>query len=139
MLRGVLLGGGAVIVVTALAATAIAAEPPLSREDRQGGVTVTATLLSPLTADEPLRVKVAREPISGAEPVLSRVGAPLGHAAGRWRGVSVAIHVVSNGLMLVGLLMMGAGWRRIHRAQGALVTDGPYAWVRHRSTRGSSS
>jgi protein-S-isoprenylcysteine O-methyltransferase Ste14 len=45
--------------------------------------------------------------------------------------MSVIVHVISNGLMLAGLLLMGAGWHRIHRAQGALVTDGPYGSVRH--------
>ena len=33
--------------------------------------------------------------------------------------------------MLAGILLMGAAWHRIHGAKGALVTDGPYAWVRH--------
>ncbi|HSD31035.1 MAG TPA: isoprenylcysteine carboxylmethyltransferase family protein [Gemmatimonadales bacterium] len=64
---------------------------------------------------------------------------PFSHASGHlWIALlgggawmSVVIHAVSNGLMLAGLLLMGAGWHRIHRAQGALVTDGPYAWVRH--------
>lgn len=64
---------------------------------------------------------------------------PFSHASGHlWitllgggAWMSVVIHVVSNGLMLAGILLMGAGWHRIHRAKGALVTDGPYAWVRH--------
>src|SRR3990170_4119815 len=45
--------------------------------------------------------------------------------------MSAVIHLVSNGLMLAGLLLMGVGWYRIHRARGELVTDGVYAWVRH--------
>lgn len=45
----------AIVVLTALVADA---EPILSRQDRRGGVTVTATLMSPATTDEPLRVKV---------------------------------------------------------------------------------
>ena len=45
--------------------------------------------------------------------------------------MSVLIHLVSNGLMLAGLLLIGGGWRRIHGAHGALVTDGVYARVRH--------
>lgn len=34
-------------------------------------------------------------------------------------------------VMLGGLVLMGAGWRRIHRARGELVTDGVYARMRH--------
>lgn len=49
----------AIVVLTAPAADAVAAEPTLSRQDRQGPATVTATLLAPVTADGPLRVKVA--------------------------------------------------------------------------------
>ena len=37
---------GVIAVLTVLAVNAIAVEPTLSREDRRGGVTVTATLLS---------------------------------------------------------------------------------------------
>jgi hypothetical protein len=47
-----------VVILTALATNAIGAEPTLSRENRRGGVTVTATLLAPATAGGPLRVKV---------------------------------------------------------------------------------
>jgi hypothetical protein len=49
---------GVIAVLTVLAVNAIAVEPTLSREDRRGGVTVTATLLPSVTADGPLRVKV---------------------------------------------------------------------------------
>lgn len=42
-----------------------------------------------------------------------------------------AIHIVSNGLMFGGLLIIHRAWRQIHRGQAALVTDGLYAWVRH--------
>jgi len=52
--------------------------------------------------------------------------------------MSAIIHLISNGLMLGGLLLMGAGWSRIHKAKGALVTDGVYAWVRHAQYAGSS-
>jgi methanethiol S-methyltransferase len=64
---------------------------------------------------------------------------PFSHAAGHlwitllgggpW--MSVAVHVVSNGLMFGGLVVMGVGWKRIHQAGGALVTGGVYARVRH--------
>ena len=58
-LRILLSCGGTVVMLMALAANAIAAESTLSRQDRQGPVTVTATLVPSVTADGPLRVKVA--------------------------------------------------------------------------------
>ncbi len=42
-----------------------------------------------------------------------------------------AIHIVSNVLMFGGLIIIVHGWGKIHLAQGALVTNGLYAWVRH--------
>ena len=34
-------------------------------------------------------------------------------------------------VMVVGLVIMGRGWKQIHAAQGQLVTDGIYTQVRH--------
>lgn len=34
-------------------------------------------------------------------------------------------------LMLLGVVIVAFAWRRVHAAAGALVTDGPYAVVRH--------
>lgn len=56
--RLLLSGTGAIAIAMVLAANSVAVEPTLSREDRRGGVTVTATLLPSVTADGPLRVKV---------------------------------------------------------------------------------
>lgn len=83
----------------------------------------------------PLTIYILTAVLGSRYPALN----PFSHASGHlWitllgggAGMSVLIHVVSNGLMLGGLLLMAAGWHRIHRAHGALVTDGPYAWVRH--------
>ena len=44
------------------------------------------------------------------------------------------LFMLAGGLLIgAGLLIVSAGWRRIHRAQrtGTLMTDGPYAVVRH--------
>lgn len=38
---------------------------------------------------------------------------------------------MGNVAMLGGLVLMGIGWRRIHRAQGGLVTDSVYRAMRH--------
>ncbi len=83
----------------------------------------------------PLTVYILTAVLGSRYPALN----PFSHASGHlWimllgggARMSVVIHVVSNGLMLAGLVLMGAGWRRIHGARGALVTEGVYAWVRH--------
>jgi protein-S-isoprenylcysteine O-methyltransferase Ste14 len=83
----------------------------------------------------PLTIYVLTAVLGSRYPALNPFSHASGHlwitllGGGVW--MSVVIHAVSNGLMLAGLLLMGAGWHRIHRAQGTLVTDGPYAWVRH--------
>ena len=38
---------------------------------------------------------------------------------------------VSNALMLVGLLLIVVGWRKIHIGKGKLVNDGIYRYIRH--------
>jgi methanethiol S-methyltransferase len=83
----------------------------------------------------PLTVYMLTALLGSRYPALN----PFSHASGHlWitllgGGVrmSTLIHVVSNGLMLGGLLLMAAGWRRIHAAQGTLVTEGVYARMRH--------
>jgi len=83
----------------------------------------------------PLTVYILTALLGSRYPALN----PFSHASGHlWITVlgggvwmSTLIHVVSNGLMLGGLLLMAAGWRRIHAAKGILVTDGVYARIRH--------
>lgn len=41
------------------------------------------------------------------------------------------IHRVSKGLWIMGIVIMGIGWRKIHSGEGNLVTDGIYGRVRH--------
>ncbi len=83
----------------------------------------------------PLTIYVLTALLGSRYPALN----PFSHASGHlWitlvgggPAMSVVIHVVSNGLMIAGLVLMGAGWRRIYQTRGELVTGGVYAWVRH--------
>ncbi len=83
----------------------------------------------------PLTIYILTAVLGTRYPALNPFSHASGHlwitllGGGPW--MSVVIHIVSNGLMVAGLLIMAAGWQRIHRAQGALVTGGPYAYVRH--------
>ena len=83
----------------------------------------------------PLTIYILTAVLGSRYPALNPFSHASGHlwitlfGGGAW--MSVIIHVISNGLMVGGLLLMGAGWRRIHAARGELVTDGLYAWMRH--------
>ncbi len=41
------------------------------------------------------------------------------------------IHIISNGLVLIGFAIMWRGWKLIHGEKGGLVTKGPYSYIRH--------
>lgn len=63
---------------------------------------------------------------------------PFAHISGNLWATLVLGQWMAGPLMLVGGLMILAGtlvlavaWKRVHRAQGALVIAGPYAVVRH--------
>lgn len=63
---------------------------------------------------------------------------PFSHDSGNlWASLFLS-QVWGGVFMLVGGLLIGAGiwlvgsaWKRIHAAHGELVTEGPYAWLRH--------
>jgi protein-S-isoprenylcysteine O-methyltransferase Ste14 len=83
----------------------------------------------------PLTIYILTSVLGSRYPVLN----PFSHASGHlWvtllgggAAMMTAIHVVSNALLFGGLIIIARGWRQVHRAQGALVTDGLYRWVRH--------
>lgn len=45
--------------------------------------------------------------------------------------VKLIICQIGGFLMLIGLIIMGKGWRQIHKANGELVTTDIYSYVRH--------
>ncbi len=110
--------------------------PLKKREWRSMGVT-TAFIIALFTEmyGFPLTIYILTAILGSRYPALN----PFAHSSGHlWvtffggGGVTLAlIHAVSNGLMLAGFFTMGAGWGKIHRGKGGLVTDGIYAYVRH--------
>lgn len=66
-----------------------------------------------------------------ADPFQHVNGHLLGTLFGAPEWVKLVICQVGGFLMLIGLIMMGKGWRKIHEAKGELVTDGIYAYMRH--------
>ena len=83
----------------------------------------------------PLTIYVLTAVLGSRYPALNPFSHASGHlwitlfGGGAW--MSGVIHLISNALMGGGLLLMWAGWRKIHQARGELVTDGVYARVRH--------
>ena len=56
------------------------------------------------------------------------IGGGTGLGAGFGEAVVMA---VSTAVIVAGSLLVAAGWQTVYRGTGALVTDGPYARVRH--------
>ncbi len=83
----------------------------------------------------PLTIYILTGILGSKYPVLN----PFSHASGHlWLtflgGGAVmmsVIHLISNGLVIMGFVIMWKGWKLIHGAKGGLVTEGPYAYVRH--------
>jgi protein-S-isoprenylcysteine O-methyltransferase Ste14 len=55
----------------------------------------------------------------------------LGTLFGAPEWVKLVICQLGGFIMLIGLIIMGRGWKQIHEAKGQLVTTGIYAYVRH--------
>ncbi|MFQ5843190.1 MAG: methyltransferase family protein [Thermodesulfobacteriota bacterium] len=83
----------------------------------------------------PLTVFILTSLLGSKYPALDPFSHKSGHLLLTFLGggeiMLVLIHLISNGVMLLGFFIMGMGWRKIHSAQGELVTDGIYKWVRH--------
>jgi protein-S-isoprenylcysteine O-methyltransferase Ste14 len=83
----------------------------------------------------PLTIYILTGILGSKYPALN----PFSHASGHlWltflgggATMMTVIHIISNGLVFIGFAIMWKGWKLIHGAKGGLVTDGPYAYVRH--------
>lgn len=45
--------------------------------------------------------------------------------------ISLIVHPGTDIILIASLIIIGMGWKKIHRAQGELVTDGIYKYIRH--------
>jgi len=83
----------------------------------------------------PLTIYILTGVLGSRYPALN----PFSHASGHlWLTflgggavMMTVIHIISNGLVIIGFAIMWKGWKLIHGAKGELVTEGPYAHVRH--------
>jgi protein-S-isoprenylcysteine O-methyltransferase Ste14 len=83
----------------------------------------------------PLTIYILTGFLGSKYPALN----PFSHASGHlWltffgggAAMMTVIHLISNGLVFAGFVIMWKGWKLIHSAKGGLVTNGPYAYVRH--------
>ncbi len=83
----------------------------------------------------PLTIYLLTSVLGSQYPVLDPFTHKNGHLWVALTGGSpttwMAIMLVSNGIILAALMIMGAAWKQIHRASGELVTSGLYGRVRH--------
>ncbi len=83
----------------------------------------------------PLTIYALTTLLGRAYPVLNPFTHQNGHLlvalAGGSRVVWLIVMLVSNLLFWGGIVVMERGWRLVHKAQGALVTEGIYSRVRH--------
>ncbi len=71
------------------------------------------------------------EQLGIADPFQHVNGHLLGTLFGAPEWVKLIICQLGGFVMLIGLIVMGKGWKQIHEAKGGLVTDGIYARMRH--------
>lgn len=110
--------------------------PVKKREWRSMGVTIAffVALFTEMYGF-PLTVYILTAVLGSRYPILN----PFSHAGGHlWvvfsGGGAVmmnVIHIISNGLVIIGFFIMWKGWKLIHGAKEELVMEGPYSYVRH--------
>jgi len=110
--------------------------PVKRREWRSMGVT-TAFIIALFTEmyGFPLTIYILTALLGAKYPSFNPFSHESGHLwvtlFGGGQTMLMFIHLVSNGLMIAGFFIMGAGWKQVHSAKGELVTTGLYSRVRH--------
>ena len=83
----------------------------------------------------PLTIYILAATLGSKYPITN----PFSHVRGNLWAVFSGGSIFVSGLlmflggvaMIGGIIIMGKGWRQIHKANGELVTSGLYRWVRH--------
>jgi len=83
----------------------------------------------------PLTIYILTAVLGSKYPALNPFSHSSGHLLLTFLGggavMMTVIHLISNGMVVIGFVLMWKGWKLIHGAKGELVTSGPYAYVRH--------
>ena len=83
----------------------------------------------------PLTIYILTSTLGSKYPVIDPFSHINGHLWAAFSGGSTAVWglvmLLSWAAMIGGLVIMGKAWKQIHRANGELVTSGPYRLVRH--------
>lgn len=83
----------------------------------------------------PLTIYLLTSVLGNRYPVLDPLSHNNGHLwvalTGGSAFVLTAIMLLSNAIILGGLIVMGAAWWQVHKANSELVTSGLYSRVRH--------
>lgn len=83
----------------------------------------------------PLTIYILTGILGSKYPALNPFSHSSGHLWLTFLGggalMMTVIHIISNGLVLIGFMIMWKGWKLIHATKSNLVIDGPYAYVRH--------
>ena len=70
-------------------------------------------------------------PVGTPDPFQHVNGHLLGTLFGAAEWIKLSVFLLGGLVMVLGLLIMGKGWKKIHEANGNLVTDGIYSRIRH--------
>ena len=110
--------------------------PVKKREWRSMGVTLAffVALFTEMYGF-PLTIYILTAVLGSKYPALNPFSHSSGHLLLTFLGggavMMTVIHLISNGMVVIGFALMWKGWKLIHSAKGGLVTEGPYAYVRH--------
>lgn len=110
--------------------------PLKKREWRSMGVTLAffVTLFTEMYGF-PLTIYILTGILGSKYPAFNPFSHTSGHLWVTFLGggatMMTVIHIISNGIVIIGFAIMWKGWKLIHGAKGNLVTEGPYVYVRH--------
>ncbi len=83
----------------------------------------------------PLTIYFLTSWLGSRYPVAHPFSHENGHLLGIFFGIrsnhGSVLHLLSNILIFAGAILIASGWSAVHKGEGLIITDGPYAYVRH--------